>query len=343
MQESASFRTEIESLEDQLAETPDSFCFARLSEAYLKMGQIDDALRVARLGVTKHPRYLSGQKALSLACHAKGLDDEALAALELITDAVPEDVTSQKLLGRLYAAAGNQDAACRSFRTALEFAPDDPECGIELEALARPSVMTEAAFGPDGYEEEEEEIIEDLEIYEEIDILEDYEGESESEFLSQETPPESDVATASHNDDPLSTVTLAELYVRQGYINKALDIYRALLADNPADLAMAARVDELEALETGGSKPESEDDSAFDEDAVDDPDFSMLFETAAHEAGTTANLDAVALPDGEDRQADAAFTDSESTVSSQPQAGSGNALATLDGWLENVGKIKSCH
>jgi len=55
MRDSASFWTDIKNLEEQLAKNPDSLCFARLSEIYLKTGLIDDALHTARLGVTKHP------------------------------------------------------------------------------------------------------------------------------------------------------------------------------------------------------------------------------------------------------------------------------------------------
>ncbi|MGB9082541.1 MAG: hypothetical protein WCD00_14690 [Desulfuromonadaceae bacterium] len=94
MQESASFWTDIKDLEGRLAKSPGSFCFARLSDVYLKVGLVDDALHVARQGVMKHPRYLSGQRALSLACYAKGANDEARAALRLVTEAMPEDVPS---------------------------------------------------------------------------------------------------------------------------------------------------------------------------------------------------------------------------------------------------------
>ncbi|MEI7817338.1 MAG: hypothetical protein WCI45_09130, partial [Desulfuromonadales bacterium] len=78
MQDSASFWTDIKAFEDQLASLPDSFCFAKLSDVYLKVGLIDDALHVARRGCMIHPRYLSGLRALSEACHAKGLDNEAI-------------------------------------------------------------------------------------------------------------------------------------------------------------------------------------------------------------------------------------------------------------------------
>ncbi|MDD2898123.1 MAG: hypothetical protein PHI31_05355, partial [Desulfuromonadaceae bacterium] len=159
MRDSASFWTDIKNLEEQLAKSPDSYCFARLSGVYLKVGLIDDALHCARQGVHKHPGYLSGQRALALACYAKGLNDEALTALQLVTKAMPEDISSQKLLGRLSADGGNRAAAFRAFRTALEFAPDDDECRIELESLERSAGSFEVTLEAD---EDDEEIIEDL-------------------------------------------------------------------------------------------------------------------------------------------------------------------------------------
>ena len=65
--------SEIKSLDERLAREPDSFCFARLSEVYLKVGLVADALHTARQGVAKHPGYLAGQRALAMACNANGL------------------------------------------------------------------------------------------------------------------------------------------------------------------------------------------------------------------------------------------------------------------------------
>ncbi|MFA7403739.1 MAG: tetratricopeptide repeat protein [Pelobacteraceae bacterium] len=336
MQDSASFWTDIKHLEEQLSNSPDSFCFARLADVYLKVGLIDDALHVARQGVLKHPGYLSGQRVLSLACHAKGLNDEALTALKLVTEAVPEDVPSQKLLGRLYSEAGNQEAACQTFRTALEFAPDDAECRIELESLERSSRGTESAFEP---VEDEDEIIEDLEILEELDVVE--EEQPESGFQYQETPPELDVLVPQHHD-PLSTGTLAELYVSQGFIHKALEIYRAILVDNPEDRVTAERLAELEALQSGASASVSYVDDSVDE-AADESEFGMPDEELYQVSGTVVLPEPVVMPALETRLPSADSSVCESTASTvTPQGVADNALSTLDRWLENIRRIKSC-
>ena len=328
MQDSASFWTDIKNLEEQLAKSPGSLCFARLSDVYLKVGLIDDALHVARQGVTQHPRYLSGQRTFALACHAKGLDEEALTALKLVTEALPEDVSSQKLLGRLSADAGNHDAAMHAFRTALEFAPDDVECRIELESLERSAGISSASVYDD------EEIIEDLEIYEEFEGAEGFQQESGPEY--RVTPPEPEISPVPHHD-PLSTGTLAELYVTQGFIHKALEIYRAILVDNPADRATAERVVELETLEAGSSEPDTGIDDTCPEDAGDEDAFGISSEDLLYSTVPSALSDSDGLA-----QSETIFGDETSAVVVPLQGVADNARATLEGWLENIRRIKSC-
>ena len=342
MQESVSFWTDIKNLEEQIASSPDSFCFARLADVYLKVGLVDDALNVARQGVTKYPRFLSGQRVLALACHAKGLHEEAMAALHLVTDALPEDIASQKLLGRLLVDAGLYDAACQAFRTALEFAPDDVECRIELESLKRSARNTIAPFDPN---EDDEEVIEDLEILEELDILE--EDQLEPESLPIEVSSGQGSLSVAHHD-PLTTATLAELYVSQGFIHKALEIYRAILSDNPADRVTAERVSELEGqvtCQTAGSVPEV--DETFDDETETETETDVTFGQSVdaffEETGSAVLSAPVDIPVPESQQACAGNLLGTSDAFAVPEKGSAdNALSVFDGWLENIRRIKSC-
>lgn len=338
MRDSASFWTDIKNLEEQLAKNPDSLCFARLSEVYLKTGLVDDALHTARLGVTKHPRYLSGQRAHALACHAKGVNDEALTALKLVTETMPEDIPSQKLFGRLSAEAGARDTAILAYRTALEFAPDDVESRIELEALERSAGVAPSAIDSDDVDDA---IIEDLEILEETGDLE--EEQHASEFLPQDTPAASGSISVPHHD-PLSTGTLAELYVKQGFIHKALEIYRAILADNPADRITGERIVELESLDAGAPETDLEENSdVFEEETDDVPVFSTAAEAVVmSDESAEVSESGGFLPPASPQafEDDSAFGNAPSQGRSQGIAD--NALAALDGWLENIRRIRTC-
>ena len=326
-QDSGAFWADIKAYEERLAANPDSFCFARLAEIYLKVGLTDDALHVARKGVAKHPGHIAGQRALAMACHAKGLAAECRTALEQVAAAMPEDNEALKLLGRLYAGSGNESAAIRVLNTALDLNPDDVECRLELEAIestephAAGAGFVPAAGMPSAPEErrdtefvafdDEEEIIEDLQILEldESDLFEEpLEGGEE----------EAERAGAVHHD-PLSTTTLAELYVQQGFVSKAIDIYHTILADDPANSVALARVAELSA--TGASRGEPG-------------------EYAARVApGGTESAEYVA---GEVRFETPPAASAVADAGLQSQGVADNALADLEEWLENIRRIKAC-
>ena len=271
MQQGESFWSDIKNYEEQLSKNPGSYLFAKLAEVYLKVGLIDDALHITRQGVTKYPNFIAGQRALAMACQEKGLLDECRAALEKVTAAQPEDGEAQKMLGRILFCEGNKEAAIRAFSTVLDFYPDDVECRLELDVLENVASTTsgedvqaaapidwntpsadllDGQFAPFEEENEEvDEIIEDLEIVEvdESDLVGEYESEFAISDLLKVEPP------AKH--DPLSTVTLAELYVQQGFIMKALEIYRSILSEDPGNQDVLARLTELDSKSEADKPP----------------------------------------------------------------------------------------
>ena len=337
MQDSASFWTDIKNLEDQLASSPESFCFARLADIYLKMGLVEDALHVARSGVTKHPGYLAGLRALSLACHAKGLNGEAMASLRLVTEALPEDIPSQKLYGRLLAEKGDLDAASHVFRNALEFAPDDVECRIELESLERLSGEAEDYLEQD---EDDEAVIEDLEILEDIEIIEEDLFEPESQY---QTAPFEPVTPPSLHHDPLSTGTLAELYVSQGFIHKALAIYYDVQSENPLDQTIAERIVELEAMEPNLAETDSDIYDSIDEEVGFEPAYRPVSEAFSEETGVEELEESDEKPAFESQCVSAEISGHDFGVPVVLSHGvADNALSTLDVWLENIRRIKLC-
>lgn len=337
-QDNSSFWADIKSYEERLAKSPDSFCFAKLSEVYLKVGLVEDALHTARQGVAKHPSYLAGQRALAMASHAKGLTGESLAALRIVTEAMPEDLPSQKLLGRLLIASGDLDAARNAFNTVLEFTPDDVESRLELESLEQPAAYAAAPASQEVCDDEE--IIEELEILEELELYEEEPDASGSE--SSETGLETEAPPERHHD-PLSTGTLAELYVSQGFVDKALEIYRAILKDNPLNSVVSARVSELESIPV----PAEPSVSGYE------------FCDEAEEVAVSLPETATALPTDmfQDTPVLSPFSAAEEIISQEsfkeapvasvsaalPTEGAAdNALSTLEGWLENIRRIRSC-
>lgn len=263
--DSTSFWADIKKFEDTLSRDPMSYCFAPLSEVYRRLGLLDDAIATAKRGVEVHPEYVGGFMALGRAYYEKGMRQEAREALEKVVRATPENLLAQKLLSQLFLEEGNLPAAEQALRILTSFNPEDTESRIALESLQRAKSSPEGAGLPaddsertgneqaaSDYPEDENELgaasLEDFAAsfpteHEEDDLVFDEEVEcAEPATGGQEAEPA-----------PLSTITLAELYEKQGYGERALAVYRELLLQDPENMAIKQRVAALQGVVEGDS------------------------------------------------------------------------------------------
>lgn len=333
--ESDSFRAEIRRYEDILGTDPASYCFAPLAELYRKAGLLDEAIATARKGIEIHPDYVGGYLALGRACFEKGEQAESRAALERVVRVTPDNLTAQKLLSRIYIDIGEKDLAVKALETILVLNPADQESRDALDGLAlkgrdfEPDADLfsggEAAHGDAalGFIEDDELLLEEAEIVEDLtdEVLE---GESdqvevvtggadepdlsgEGLYVAEEFP-----AADKSIPDPLATATIAELYVEQGFMKKALKIYRDLLDANPGNDELRQRIVDLK--------------RRIDEDEVQ-----------ARENAFTADM-----PFGEEL-AEAVSDRADAGMEAQAgSGGKGDPVAVLKGWLDTIGRIRQC-
>ena len=301
-QQSASFWADIKHFEERLAEDPDSYLFAQLAVVYLKVQLIDDALHTARQGVAKFPAFVAGQRALAMACHAKGLVDECRQVLEKVTAAIPEDAEAQKMLARLLLECGERDAAKKIILVLLSFYPEDAECLEELNILEQPAQIP--------FEDSSASLIDKSVV--ELQHPDEETGETDDEIICLTEDDiwveelEAPVFLPPVQHDPLSTATLAELYVQQGFISKALDIYHALLIEDPTNAEVQSRIADLEGKEASTA--------VVDVYPVDhDPEPVIMFPESS------------ALP-----------------PDIPVQGRADEAITTLEGWLDTIRRIKAC-
>ena len=242
-----SFWTDIQRYEDMLAADPNSYCFAPLSELYRKLGLLDDAISVAQKGCQLHPDYPGGFFALGSAYHAKGLGQEARQALERTVSLNPDNLQALKLLGQLYVEIGDLERGQKALQQVLRQNPDDLESSLLLNSLASQIAIAQP----------EEELLEDLEVIEELTELLDDEAElleADAELtglLAESEEPELEElepVPRQGGRDPLTTATLAELYVTQGHPDQALAIYQQLVSAEPGSQPYRTRVAELKEL-----------------------------------------------------------------------------------------------
>lgn len=255
--DTTSFWTDIKKFEDQLAKDPHSYCFAPLSELYRKLGLIDDALNVARRGAEIHPDYIGGHIALGRAYYEKGLYPDAKQSLEKVARATPENLLAQKLLFRIYQEEGNAVAAEQALQLVVAFNPEDQESSAALEAIRRAEIQSEteeclleepALAGSALPHDDEPSDIEQLQPFDIPD--EGIEDPAESGLLldfgdQDEEPGENDAPDSLAEPVPMQTATLAELYVSQGFYDKALEVYRDMERVAPGDPDIKARIDSV--------------------------------------------------------------------------------------------------
>ena len=255
------FWADIKKYEEALVKDPASYCFVPLAELYRKMGLLDDAIHVARNGCSLHPDYVGGYMVLGRAYFEKGMKEASKEALEKVIGFTPDNLLARKILSQIYAENGETAAAETTLRFILSYNPADHESQVLLDSLkASPTSSSEAqseapgdtagggfsAFDrqPFEFSPEDEEIIEDAEIVEDLAD----EGQSEEDSIS---PPPEDEHLEPGEDfsmkerDPLITVTMAELYVSQGFVKRALTIYRELLEIDPDNIEWKNRLYEL--------------------------------------------------------------------------------------------------
>ncbi|MBI5482937.1 MAG: hypothetical protein HY888_00555, partial [Deltaproteobacteria bacterium] len=130
---------------------------------------------------------------------------------------------------------------------------------------------------------------------------------------------------------------------KQGFIAKALEIYRSILLDDPGNSAAANRIEELETQLLIDSEPVQAggEVSSFEPDETPETDFGFV---AAHADDTFAVLPEDTFTSAVPVQEEvflAAPTESVAAVL-KPQGVADNALSTLEGWLENARRLKSC-
>ncbi|MET0399713.1 MAG: tetratricopeptide repeat protein [Longimicrobiaceae bacterium] len=151
--------------------------------------------------------------------------------------------------------------------------------------------------------------------------------------------------------DEVVTETIAELYARQGFHDRAADVYRELIRRRGGDPALEARLREVESLASGGSAdeapaswtPDAEapaapatdtDDLPLLEWSVDEPERAAEDEPAAF-AGDESLPYASPAPEGEDAFADS-FEDGFGDVALAPSAGLHDAF---DGYAPEPDEI----
>lgn len=113
----------IEKYQILLQKDPKSQVFAPLTEAYRKMGLLEEAFRIAVRGVQFNPAFGGGRIALARVFLDRDNLNGAVEELEKARDLSPDNILAHSLLGECYLRTQRPKEALRSFKMVLFLAP----------------------------------------------------------------------------------------------------------------------------------------------------------------------------------------------------------------------------
>ena len=183
-----------------LAKDPRSNIFVPLSEAYRQMGMLDDALEIVSKGVRALPSYAPGYTALGRIQVQRGARGEAVAAFEKAIELDRENLAALKGLASLKLQDGDREQARLLLLRLAAIKPDDAAVQKTLRHLAGTSSASPSSAG---------------------------------ETTQVKNQPSSPSNPSPKPGAPISTPTIAEIYIKQGFPKRAMKVYRDLLDADP--------------------------------------------------------------------------------------------------------------
>ncbi len=200
-----------------LARDPKSTDFVPLAETFRQCGLLAEACAVAEKGVQTLPDHGPGHIVLGRIQAQLGELSHAMSSFESALVLDENDPDAIKGLARVCALAGQPSRARTLLLRMLQLQPGDASAEKMLAGLPpepAPVVVPPVAKG-------EEKTVETM-----------------------DAPRRRSSAPA---NAPISTVTIAEIYVRQGFTQRALKVYRDLLQADPHNAEIRRKLVELKA------------------------------------------------------------------------------------------------
>jgi len=275
-----------------LQKDPRSTIFVPLSEAYRKMGHLDDARQIVEEGISLYPDFCPAYIVLArILCQQsdyKASDIAFSKALQL------DENSLAGLVGyaRLLVLINKTDKAKQLLLRARNLSPADPVINKFLNSLPPSKEDTGSVAGPQG-------------------------------GLST----------------PLISETLADLYLKQGLPDKALDIFRELLRKDPDNLKIRRRIRDVEIVVQGESV-QTESSTASDV-LLDEPQQGPRLEDETPSLGDDSSPEleiAEAVPDVMDESIGLKTVPDDYNKDDLMIKSDLSPLGVLNYWLENIQK-----
>jgi tetratricopeptide (TPR) repeat protein len=97
----------IEELRRRVQADPASIAFAALAEEFRRVGRYEDAIETCRVGLQRHPAYLSARVTLGRALIEVGDYEAARAELTTVLQSAPENIAATRGLAQIHERLGH--------------------------------------------------------------------------------------------------------------------------------------------------------------------------------------------------------------------------------------------
>lgn len=127
--------TYVERLQLLYQKSPQSRVFAPLSEAYLSLGLKEEALQMAKEGVSQHPHFAGGRVALAKILLDLDLIEEAVPHLQAAVEQEPENILALSLLADHQLKLKRPKQALQNYKMLLFLNPQNKKAQRAVQRL----------------------------------------------------------------------------------------------------------------------------------------------------------------------------------------------------------------
>jgi pentatricopeptide repeat protein len=274
----------------QYEKKPRSRVFAPLAETYRKLGMHDEALKVLRSGIKYHPDYTLGYIVLSHVYFDKENYEVAYSTLRPFILKNLENITLQKLFAEVCMKLDYLEEALNTYKNLLLINPRDEEVAVQVKLIEDDLLVEHVEELPVGYVEKRLDTFDDddddwvqvdfNQVERRTESVDDWnvksipsspldsfkssiekgefeikEADLNDEYYFEDHDTESDDVIdedSGAHSDPIITHTLVDLYCKQGYFDKAIELLDNILELHSDDKASFNKRDEIKEISNFG-------------------------------------------------------------------------------------------
>lgn len=251
---------------------PSGRAFAPLADAYRRAGELDEAADLVEEGTARLPDFTPGHLVSARILRDRGDEDGARRAYRRALELDPENVHALREAASLAEEDDRTGDALELWHRLARLEPEDEPLRRRIRELKRRHFGVEAvpSAAAEGERDLDEPEAEESKEPDEMKPVESEAGAPEEvvEEAEPAEPKEPAIAAGAPGTDPgeeaeagteVYTRTMAELYARQGFQERAVEVYRHLVEERPDDADLRARLEELEARSGAGAAEMEED------------------------------------------------------------------------------------